>query len=60
MIGICDFAEVVQNMTRAMASHHAPQGIRVNCACICIDGRLGRLTDIIPIQVCVRAWFTLQ
>lgn len=22
-----------QNMTRAMASHHAPDGIRVNCVC---------------------------
>ena len=23
----------VVNMTRAMAMHHAPQGIRVNCVC---------------------------
>lgn len=22
-----------QNMTRAMASHHAPDGVRVNCVC---------------------------
>ena len=23
----------MQNMTRAMATHHAPEGIRVNCVC---------------------------
>lgn len=25
--------DLFQNMTRAMASHHAPDGIRVNCVC---------------------------
>lgn len=27
------YADYSQNMTRAMASHHAPDGIRVNCVC---------------------------
>ena len=44
----------VVNMTRAMAAHHAPDGIRVNCVCPGVSETIGHEFSLTQFRCCIR------